>query len=68
MPLYEYDCKKCGTRFEHLQYGADDAPECPKCGSRRLEKAFSVFAPVAGGRNEPPPECGRGACDACRID
>ena len=33
MPLYEYQCRKCGCRFERLQK-VDDAPvtECPDCG------------------------------------
>ncbi|MBR6021969.1 MAG: zinc ribbon domain-containing protein [Kiritimatiellae bacterium] len=32
MPTYEYECKKCGHRFEEFQ-GILDAPEkkCPKC-------------------------------------
>lgn len=68
MPLYEYDCKECGKRFEHLQYSADDKPVCPHCGSRKLTKAFSVFAPATGGGGEPPPPCGQGACDSCRYN
>lgn len=33
MPLYEYECKKCGERTEVLQR-AKDKPlaKCPKCG------------------------------------
>lgn len=33
MPLYEYQCQKCGHRFERIQKFSD-APiaECPKCG------------------------------------
>ncbi|MGC4081873.1 MAG: zinc ribbon domain-containing protein [Vicinamibacterales bacterium] len=34
MPLYEYECDKCGHRFEVIQKFSD-APidTCPKCGS-----------------------------------
>lgn len=33
MPLYEYECKKCGERTEVLQKAKDKPPEkCPKCG------------------------------------
>jgi putative FmdB family regulatory protein len=32
MPLYEYQCKKCGHRFELIQsFSAEDAKECPVC-------------------------------------
>ena len=33
MPLYEYECKKCGHRFEKIQmYSAKMVKKCPKCG------------------------------------
>ena len=35
MPLYEYECPKCGHRFEKIE--KIDAPhrqKCPKCGAR----------------------------------
>jgi putative FmdB family regulatory protein len=32
MPLYEYQCKKCGHRFEEFQSMKDAAlTKCPKC-------------------------------------
>jgi putative FmdB family regulatory protein len=39
MPLFEYQCEKCGVRFERLQRKGDPIPkECPECGGtvRRL--------------------------------
>ncbi len=35
MPLYEYECKACGVRFERRQ-GFDEPPLrlCPECGGR----------------------------------
>ncbi len=33
MPLYEYQCRECGRRFERLQKVNDDpVSECPYCG------------------------------------
>jgi len=33
MPLYEYECEKCGHRFEAIQKFSDPPLEtCPKCG------------------------------------
>lgn len=32
MPLYEYQCKKCGHRFEKIQKFSDPlVKKCPKC-------------------------------------
>lgn len=35
MPTYEYECLKCGYRFEEFQ-GIKDEPlkKCPKCGGK----------------------------------
>ena len=35
MPTYDYECEKCGHRFEHFQK-MSDAPlkKCPKCGKK----------------------------------
>lgn len=42
MPLYEYECKKCGTISEFLQKISDPAPSaCPSCGESKLEKLVS---------------------------
>ncbi|MEW6325345.1 MAG: FmdB family zinc ribbon protein [Nitrospirota bacterium] len=42
MPLYEYQCRKCGHRFEVIQKFSD-APvgQCPKCAGA-VEKLLSV--------------------------
>jgi putative FmdB family regulatory protein len=40
VPLYEYDCRKCGHRFEALIIGMRK-PACPKCQSDDLEKRVS---------------------------
>ncbi len=50
MPLFEYQCKTCGHRFEALVIGARQ-PQCPRCESADLEKQFSTFGcgPSSGG-------------------
>lgn len=50
MPVYEYVCQKCTSRFEKLQKsGADVEPcSCPACGSGEVQKALSTFA--SGGK------------------
>lgn len=35
MPLYEYECVKCGHRFEKIEsVSASTTKKCPKCGGR----------------------------------
>ena len=53
MPIYEYECKKCKRRFEHLLKSTRDVPSvCPHCGGTNLEKAFSSFSvAIAGGKD-----------------
>jgi len=35
VPLYEYQCSKCGHRFERIQKFSDPDPKkCPECGGK----------------------------------
>ena len=35
MPLYEYQCEKCGHRFEKIQKFSDKmVKKCPECGGK----------------------------------
>ncbi len=35
MPLYEYECVKCGHRFEKIEsVSASATKKCPKCGGK----------------------------------
>lgn len=44
MPIYEYRCQKCGKESEILVRNSAEKPPCPHCGSKRLDKQFSIFA------------------------
>jgi putative FmdB family regulatory protein len=42
MPLYEYQCEKCGDRFERIQKFSDPLEDtCPKCGGHVHKLASS---------------------------
>ena len=44
MPLYEYQCKKCGHRFEKIQKFSDKpVKKCPECGGP-VEQVISAPA------------------------
>jgi len=72
MPLYEYACKDCNTRFEKLvkSMSSTEKVACPKCGSPKTERALSVFAvraaPAAAGSAPTCGHCG-GAPGSCRM-
>lgn len=56
MPLYEFHCRQCQRDQEILIRGSE-VPECPECGSQRLEKLLSVPAAPANGATSSLPMC-----------
>lgn len=52
MPLFEYECKDCRKTFEVLVKNADDKISCPECGSKKVEKMLSHFAPLGSSSNK----------------
>ena len=45
MPLHEFQCSKCGHRFERIQKFSDSDPKkCPKCGVGKLERLLHAPA------------------------
>ena len=45
MPIYEYECRKCGHIFDALQKASDGAlRNCPECGKAALQKLVSAPA------------------------
>jgi len=48
MPIYEYECQKCGNINEVLAQRGESPPACPECGNAEVRKAFSKFAVSTG--------------------
>jgi putative FmdB family regulatory protein len=45
MPIYEYECAKCGHQLEIMQKMSDTPlTKCPKCKASKLAKLFSQTA------------------------
>jgi len=61
MPLFEYQCKTCGHRFETLVVGSR-TPACPRCRSEELEKQHSTFGCGATGRGSGTGSYGGPSC------
>jgi putative FmdB family regulatory protein len=50
MPIYEFECSRCGHRFDHLQKLSDADPTiCPACQAAQLHRRVSApFFRLAG--------------------
>ena len=65
MPIYEYRCQDCGTKFEKLVRRSSDSTEleCPSCGEKHLQQELSTFAAhAAGPKASDAPVCPSGRC------
>lgn len=44
MPTYQYECEKCGKRFDvQRAIDARGKPSCPKCSSKSVRQIMSAF-------------------------
>jgi putative FmdB family regulatory protein len=43
MPIYEYECRKCGEKFESFRglFENDGKVECPVCGEKGSKRLVS---------------------------
>jgi putative FmdB family regulatory protein len=69
MPIFEYQCDDCGTKFEKLMRRAEaNGIACPSCGEKHLTQQYSTFAAHANGASEAKgggfemPSCPGGMC------
>jgi putative FmdB family regulatory protein len=64
MPIYEYNCGKCGDDFELLVFKSDE-PTCPKCGSTNLQKKMSACGFSVGYKFKAASTPSDGGCSGC---
>ncbi len=71
MPIFEYLCEDCGTKFEQLVRNGN-AAACPTCGpAGKLRTELSTFSAKVsngGSKSMEMPSCGGGMCrtpDVC---
>jgi putative FmdB family regulatory protein len=65
MPLFEYQCRDCGAKFEKLVTSSSTEVACKNCSSPRVDKLLSVFAVTRGSHSAAPSETS--PCDACNA-
>jgi putative FmdB family regulatory protein len=66
MPIYEYLCDDCDTRFEKIVINKQQEIACPKCASKKASIQLSVFATANGSNGSSAkssaPSGGGGSC------
>lgn len=63
MPIYEYECEKCGHRFERLVRPSttptDSTIACPSCAGENVRQLLSLFAVSSEGTRQLHKDQGR---------
>jgi len=59
VPIYEFECAKCGARFEELVAAGAKAP-CPQCKSSEVKRRYSPI----GERGVPVGLTGKAAAES----
>jgi putative FmdB family regulatory protein len=65
MPIHEYLCDDCGSKFEKLVRSSQASAEveCPSCGEAHVTQQLSTFAAHANGSSKDAmPSCPSGMC------
>jgi putative FmdB family regulatory protein len=72
MPIYEYQCKECGSQFEVIRSmkEADSPIDCHECHSQKVNRMISLFVAKSGERTVAGggggcAGCGGGTCAGC---
>lgn len=63
MPIFEYRCQECNTKYDVLvkSSAAGNEVACPKCQSTNNKKLFSTFSAQANGSSVSQ-GCADGSC------
>lgn len=65
MPIYEYCCEQCDTKFETLIRG-DEKASCPLCGTENVKRLLSACGFVSKGSGGETASTSAGsACGGC---
>ncbi len=76
MPMYEYMCPDCKTKFELLRplSQVNETASCPQChqNAERVLSTFACFSTDESGLTSPVggsscASCGATSCDTCSI-
>lgn len=61
MPLFDFECRECGHKFDLIISNADkDKAKCPQCGAANIKQLLSTFGTTRSGN---VPE----SCSGCKA-
>ena len=64
MPIFEYKCSECDSKFEILTKSNDDhKASCPDCNSSKVNKLFSAFSTSTDSLSFSDNGCATGNCN-----
>ena len=52
MPLFDFECTACRTRFEEIVRMGDAPKACPSCGGLQVKRLLAALAPLGGRATE----------------
>ncbi len=54
MPIFEYRCSECNSKFEvlHKSYASEEEIICPNCKSNKNKKLMSSFSSSVNGGSD----------------
>ncbi len=66
MPIYEYHCSSCNSKFELLRglSKANEGAECPRCHSP-AERILSIFSALGKDESGQTTSIGGSSCSSC---
>jgi len=62
MPLFDYQCEKCGSVSEVLLNVSSGPPQCVYCGSPKMKKLVSAHSSLSGAPSSKLPGAGDTGC------
>ncbi|MGD1119322.1 MAG: zinc ribbon domain-containing protein [Dehalococcoidales bacterium] len=69
MPIYEYVCSECDSKFEQMRPLSQSslAADCPRCHkpARRKMSVFAAFSTSEGNVPQSVPGAGGHSCSSC---
>ena len=64
MPIFEFKCSDCKSKFEILTKSKNDSKvSCPECNSSKVKKLFSAFSASTGNTSYTDSNCDTGNCN-----
>ncbi|MCF8262397.1 MAG: zinc ribbon domain-containing protein [Melioribacteraceae bacterium] len=64
MPIFEYKCQECDTKFDFLHKSVNNiqSVNCPSCNSENAKKLLSTFSSVGESSGDFGGSCSDGSC------